>query len=63
MSEYIYATDEHKGHWLTGEVIVRCRDCKRYEEDCDWNNPDIEEPDGFCKWGERKVSYGTVDCA
>ena len=28
MSEYVYATDEHKGHWLTGEEIVRCRDCK-----------------------------------
>ena len=27
MSEYIYATDEHEGHWLTGEEIVRCRDC------------------------------------
>lgn len=30
MSEYIYATDEHEGHWLTGEEIVRCRDCKYY---------------------------------
>ena len=28
MTEYVYATDEHKGHWLTGEEIVRCRDCK-----------------------------------
>ena len=28
MSEYIYATDEHEGHWLTGEEIVRCSDCK-----------------------------------
>lgn len=28
MTEYIYATDEHEGHWLTGEEIVRCRDCK-----------------------------------
>ena len=31
MSEYVYATDEHKGHWLTGEEIVRCRDCKYHE--------------------------------
>lgn len=28
MSEYIYGTDGHEGHWLTGEEIVRCRDCK-----------------------------------
>lgn len=27
MSEYVYGTDEHDGHWLTGEEIVRCRDC------------------------------------
>lgn len=32
MSEYVYATDEHKGHWLTGEEIVRCRDCKHCRE-------------------------------
>lgn len=28
MTEYIYGTDDHDGHWLTGEEIVRCRDCK-----------------------------------
>ena len=44
------------------EPIVRCRDCKygidggEYcAENCadswDWRNV---EPDGFCKWGERK---------
>lgn len=27
MSEYVYATDEYRGHWLTGEEIVRCKDC------------------------------------
>lgn len=27
MSEYIVGTDEHEGHWYTGEEIVRCRDC------------------------------------
>ena len=43
-----------------GELIVRCRDCAYYTED------DMEyyhycgswceqvEPDGFCKWGERR---------
>lgn len=51
------------GYPLTGK-IVRCRDCKFYDTDweseahpgrwwCDeiWH---YREPDGFCKWGERK---------
>ena len=32
MSEYIYGTDGHEGHWLTGEEIVRCRDCVYYHD-------------------------------
>lgn len=28
MAEYICGTDGHEGHWLTGEEIVRCRDCE-----------------------------------
>ena len=32
MSEYIYGTDGHEGHWLTGEEIVRCRDCRYFNE-------------------------------
>ena len=66
MSEYIYATDEHKGHWLTGEEIVRCRDCTHF---ITWANgysfcsafsigatgdPFPGEPDGFCAWACRK---------
>lgn len=31
MSEYIVGTDNHEEHWLTGEQIVRCRDCKYIE--------------------------------
>lgn len=43
---------------LHGE-IVRCRDCKRWaSDDCEWNtfynDPDFDEPDGFCAWGKRK---------
>lgn len=59
MSEYIYATDEHEGHWLTGEEIVRCRDCrfaiaKGYG--CGRGNEEYldVEPNGFCAWAERK---------
>ena len=32
MTEYITATDGHEGHWLTGEEIVRCRDCEHIHE-------------------------------
>ena len=35
-----------------GEPVVRCRDCGRYPEDCDWC--DDENPYGFCAWGERR---------
>ena len=68
MSEYIYGTDEHEGHWLTGDEIVRCRDCKFYHPregatlNCRFEHPSmpntvewcIAEPDGFCKWAERR---------
>ncbi len=30
--EYVYGTDGHEGHWLTGERIVRCHDCKHCRE-------------------------------
>lgn len=65
MSERIVATDDHEGHWYTGEEIVRCKDCKWCVEDgaffecrhfschISWNEG--QEPDGFCAWGERKV--------
>lgn len=61
MSEYVYATDEYRGHWLTGEEIVRCRDCKFYLEEhkrC-YHFEDSEfcpEPNGFCAWGKRRKS-------
>lgn len=62
--EYICGTDGHEGHWLTGEEIVRCRDCKRVT--IDQGDHDYREPlwcglfrmdvslDGFCKWGKRR---------
>ena len=61
MAEYVYGTDGHEGHWLTGEEIVRCRDCKHYEPNtyshftCELLTFHVE-PDGFCAWGERRGS-------
>ena len=69
MSEYIYGTDGHEGHWLTGEEIVRCRDCRLVEEGrgiyagawfCHhFSTTDRAgfpvRPSGFCAWGERRV--------
>lgn len=70
MSEYIYGTDGHEGHWLTGEEIVRCRDCRYFtpkgtisfsdgstnEDYCDYFRAYKLQitPDGFCSWGERR---------
>lgn len=69
MSEYIYGTDEQQGHWLTGEEIVRCRDCKHFtpkgthkfengkvnDDYCDYVRGWVLQitPDGFCAWGEK----------
>ena len=59
MSEYIVGTDGHEGHWLTGEEIVRCRDCKHFATNihgsyCMKSVTTLSKPDGFCKWGERR---------
>lgn len=61
MTEYIYGTDDREGHWLTGEVIVRCRDCVGMEEtmdgyECERFSDEYHraEPNGFCAWGERR---------
>ena len=46
-------------------VVVRCRDCKRYQPregqmlSCKFEYKDFTqwrsaEPDGFCAWGERR---------
>ena len=61
MSEFIYASDgDH--HWLTGEEIVRCRDCRHISRDAyggmrfcyRTEHEFIAESDGFCAWGERR---------
>lgn len=49
-----------------GEEIIRCKDCKYYRESqwviatdvsdvCTFFSDGVKvEPNGFCKWGERK---------
>lgn len=73
MSEYIYGTDGHEGHWLTGEQVVRCRDCGKWDAEgephaihperhwCD-ELARYVEPDGFCKWGEHRGDWVTCKC-
>jgi predicted RNA-binding Zn-ribbon protein involved in translation (DUF1610 family) len=68
MSEYIYGTDDHEGHWLTGEEIVRCRDCRHFkpgeeEPPVDWccYFHDEVTPLGFCAWG-TKTEFVTCKC-
>lgn len=63
--EYVYGTDGHEEHWLTGERIVRCGDCKHFEKDvtphdewyphfCSKLGTDVVTPSGFCSYGEDK---------
>lgn len=57
MSEYIVGTDGHEEHWLTGEEIVRCRDCIYYDTvhlDCARQGWSDCERDSFCSWGVRR---------
>ena len=34
--EFVVGTDGHEGRWVTGERIVRCRDCVHYEPESTW---------------------------
>lgn len=70
MSEYIITCDDEVALWVGNDVesmrpLVRCRDCKFCHKNyCEKRiSPTVSpseifwipvEPDGFCKWGERK---------
>lgn len=57
--EYIVGTDGNSGHWLTGEPIVRCRDCRFLATEHHFFAGCVGKefnPDGFCSWGKRKES-------
>lgn len=67
--DYVISTDLAKEEWANGfgtkytyslkfDELVRCRDCRfslAHGNGCG-RNEDISdvEPDGFCKWGERR---------
>ena len=58
MSEYItefFGSSSGGSYTERREPIVRCRDCEHYGKGrrCSWSCRHVE-PDGFCKWGERK---------
>lgn len=57
-----FAEEMRGGDFVRGE-IVRCRDCEHnydnlcHEHECNYcGEPMRIEPDGFCKWGVRRVS-------
>ena len=67
MAEYVVEEpSSQSASWRVHECIVRCRDCKHYSEHewvmvtdvsdvCHFFGDGVKvEPDGFCKWGERK---------
>ena len=63
MSEYIVMTDGEGNEFPTGEVFVRCRDCKHFKpfeafKIDGYKCTRVATPfevyhDGFCAWGER----------
>lgn len=56
--EYVCEITGNGGHVVLGESerVVRCRDCVSWDADEGWcNGFDCStEPDGFCRWGERR---------
>ena len=63
MSEYIVNLEGELGMALAvacagagfaREEVVRCRDCKRFHTNTNGLDCPKLEPDGFCKWGERR---------
>lgn len=67
MAEYVVEEPgDRSASWRVHERIVRCGDCKHYSEHewiiatdvsdvCHFFGDGVKvEPDGFCKWGERK---------
>ena len=58
MTEYICELENFDIPGNVREEVVRCRDCKHYEDygGCCHRRyqPMAVTPDGFCAWGERR---------
>lgn len=64
MSEYVYGTDGHEGHWLTGEEIVRCRDCKHahhYHPFNPYTCKPSEIEDWYCEWHSNAEGASEIE--
>lgn len=65
MTEYICGTDGHDGHWLTGEVVVRCRDCKhaRIMRPLDWRTgkPSTVIEEWYCDWHSNAEGASDIE--
>lgn len=66
MTEYIYDTsrvETQPEQGFTGETVVRCRDCKFYNDSdagcnlfvlAEHKLLHVHNPDGFCSYAERR---------
>lgn len=66
MAEFVVDRENVWPYGFQREEVVRCRDCKHYSEHewilvtdvsdvCHFFGNGVKvEPDGFCKWGERR---------
>lgn len=51
-----FGDEEYSGTCERHERVVRCRECASWDADEGWcDGFDCStEPDGFCRWGERR---------
>lgn len=60
--EFVVGTDGHGGHWVTGERIVRCRDCRFFwpavadvaSDWCSQGDGRAVTPYDFCSYAEKR---------
>ncbi len=55
MTEYIVRFDEN-GKFELGEMLVRCKNCRRQNIDCpvQYSGIDWESDSGYCKWSKKR---------
>ena len=67
MSEYVTVWVDDLPDLKRGEEIVRCRDCKHYDDylgSCLRTDHNFAAKDNdYCSWGEEAMSEYIVDCS